>query len=166
MPNTPSSVPAQLAVGALHHVAIAVESVDAAVAQYEKAFGWRRMMDTAGEGSAKIAAIIGVEGVESARAVVMQAPDMTGKGAAYGMVEFLEFVCPDAESRAKLPTGLLALSYRVREIEKALQELVDQGYEKVCDPVELDFAGYNVRAATVRSPHVVGLIEIVEFLGA
>lgn len=149
-----------LTIGPMHHMSLAVQDVEAAAKSYEATFGWERTMDMemSPSDAAKVGAVLGIGRLDWARAIVMADP-----GSRVGMVELLQMRQDDAELQARLPTGLLAMSYRVADADAAVAELTAGGFELVCAPQEMYAAG-NIRMATVRGPHA-GLIEVVQFLG-
>lgn len=146
-----------LTIGPLHHMSVAVADVEETATTYEKTLGWERTLDfeMGPDDAAKVGRILGIPRLDWAHMIVVAAP-----GSRVGMIEFVQMRNEDASG---LPTGVLALSYRVANADAAIETLVADGFELVCAPEDM-FAGGQIRMGTVRGKHP-GLIEVVQFLG-
>jgi catechol 2,3-dioxygenase-like lactoylglutathione lyase family enzyme len=143
-------------VGSLHHMSLSVSSADVAATMYSAAFGWHRLLDElmTGQALAATAALLDIHDLESAHVIIMHEP-----GNPIGPIEFVEL----RTRRGEVPTGLLALCYRVRDLDSVMSEMDRSGFERVCEPQAMNPGGSTpLRVVTYRGPHP-GLIELTQF---
>jgi glyoxylase I family protein len=145
----------------IHHAAIIVSDMEASLHFYRDILGWKVLMDDALP-SPGIAEVMGVPNL-AGRSVILQ----KDRAIVDGMIELIEMSNPNpyssAEGKAFSTTGLRMLSFRVKDIEKVYNSLLDKGVRFISPPRRLDLKEYSIKSCFFLDPDDVRL-EIIEFL--
>ena len=148
----------------VHHVCITVSDIEKALSFWQDTLGWEVIMEVGPHGSEEMNVLIGVPGKRKS-VLLSQA-----NGVFIGMVELIEFSShsgkPFPSDEKFSDVGLRMISFVVRDIDEAYQELQAKGCRFHSPPISMELrAGAVVKACFFREPVDGVQIEIFQYLG-
>lgn len=148
----------------IHHAAILVSNLENSLHFYRDILEWKVLFsDTLS--IANMGELLQLPSGVEGRTVMLQKDN----GVVNGMIELMEITKPKPEPSQKGEgfriTGLRMLSFRVDDVDKAYNTLVDKGVNFISPPKKLIWDKYCLKACMFTDPDNV-LIEVMEFLAA